>query len=231
MTNQRQNIQEDLVNLFLRLNGYLTTGLIIHSSTFGKNQTEIDTVAIRFPYHNQDDRVVDCSEYLQIPIGTIDIIISEVKSGKEPIQFNQSLRGDKNSIEKLVKWVGAFETNEIDSVVDALDGFFKPKTINTPENFNSYIIQTKNGKYSIRPIIFSLDRPLPKKNQTRFVSGQTILDFIWSCLRPDNERASCSTTYNYNMWGHSLLPIVQYFKNPKLNSAGNINDFYKYFNC
>lgn len=228
MTNKLQGIQEDLVNLFLRLNGYLTTGLVIHSSAFGKNQTEIDIVAIRFPYHNQDDRIVECSEYLEIPNDTIDIIISEVKSGKEQIQFNRSLTENKNSIEKLIKWIGVIETEEIESVVNALYDILKPKDVNTPDNFNCHIIQTKIGNYSIRPIIFSLDRPKAKRNQTRFVSGQIILDFIWSCLRPTNERVSCSTKYNYNMWGHSLLPIVEYFKNEKRKSVGNMNDFYKY---
>ncbi len=219
------------MSLFLRLNGYVTTGLVIHSPTFGKNQTELDTIAIRFPYHNQDDRVVKCSEYLQIPKDTIDIIIGEVKSGNEPIQFNQALREDRNSIEKLVNWIGAFNTDEVNSVVNALKDILKPKTINTPDNFNSHSVQNKTGKYSVRPIIFSIDRPFPKKNQTRFVSGQTILDFIWSCFRPDTERKSCATTYNLNMWGHTLRPIVQYFKDPQKTSVGDIKDFYKHFNC
>ncbi len=41
-----KDIQEDLVNLFQRLNGYFTTGLIIHSPTIPNNKAELDTLGI-----------------------------------------------------------------------------------------------------------------------------------------------------------------------------------------
>jgi len=227
----RQDIQEDLVKLFLRLNGYFTTGLIIHSPTYGKNQTELDTVAIRFPFHNQPDRIVGCSEYLQIPIDTIDIIIGEVKSGMERIQFNAALRDDKTAIEKLVNWLGAFDADESIRVIDILQKALTPEQINTPANFKGFSFQSKTGNYSIRPIIFSIDRPEPKRNQARFISGQLMLDFIWECFRPEAIRNSCSTVYGLNMWGHSLLPIVEYFKDDRRQTVGTIDDYYKHFNC
>ena len=74
----KSELQEQLVRLFLRLNGYLTSGLIIHSSQKGNNKTELDIVAVRFPNHKQIDRRVECSKYMDYPTDSIDIIIGEV---------------------------------------------------------------------------------------------------------------------------------------------------------
>jgi len=228
---KRQDIQEDLVKLFLRLNGYFTTGLIIHSPTYGKNQTELDTIAIRFPFHNQADRTVPCSAYLQIPENTVDIIIGEVKSGKEGIQFNSALRNNRISLEKLINWIGAFDSGEANRIVDILQNAMTPELINTPDNFNEFMFQNGIGNFSIRPIIFSIDRPKPKRNQARFIYGQLMLDFIWDCFRPEEVRQSCSIVYDLNIWGHSMLPIIEYFKDSSRKSVGTINDFYKHFDC
>lgn len=222
----KQDIQEGLVNLYLRLNGYFTTGLIIHSSVKGKNETELDVVAVRFPFHNQGDRVIGCSEYLQIPTNKIDIIIGEVKSGEQRIQFNKSLRDNKNSIEKVVKWIGAFDHNEINKIIDDIHGKIKPKSIIKENGFDVI----NSGDYSIRPIIFCVDRPEARPNQKRFIYGQLMLDYIWECLRPESERASCSTTYDFNQWGRSLQPIITYFKDKNKKTVGTINDYYSYFN-
>jgi hypothetical protein len=224
---KRQDLQEDLVKLFLRLNGYFTTGLIIHSPLYGNNQTEIDVVAIRFPHHNQEDRIVECSEFLQIPKDTIDIIIGEVKSSK--ILFNEALRENKNSIEKLINWIGAFDSEEVSQIKEILHEEMKPKINNNSDIFKKIVFRGKSGNYSIRPIIFSLNIPQPQKGQERFINGQIILDFIWSCFRPDVHRESCSEKYNFNNWGYSLLPIIEYFKNKNKLSVGDINDLYRHF--
>ncbi len=97
------------------------------------------------------------------------------------------------------------------------------------EYYLCYGERGKTGNYSIRPIIFSLNKPQPQNNEERFINGQFILDFIWECLRPDIQRESCSGIYNLNNWGHSLLPIILYFKNPKKLSIGDIDDFYNHF--
>ena len=51
---EKSTIQEQLATLYLRLNGYFTTGYIIHTS---KNdiEGELDIIGVRFPYHKQDD--------------------------------------------------------------------------------------------------------------------------------------------------------------------------------
>lgn len=224
-----QQLQEDLVKLYLRLNGYFTTGLVIHSQDYGKNLTEVDSLAVRFPFHNQDDRDIQCSSYLQIPTDRIDIIIAEVKGGKEKIKHNTALIENKEAIKKVAKWIGVFDKDELNDIVDNLFEIFKPSDINTPENFKSLDIDSKSGKYVIRPIVFSMDRLKPKPNQSRYVYGQLMLDYIWLCLRPEEIRDTCSTIYNLNMWGHSLLPLIKYFKDENKKEVGNMNDLYKHF--
>jgi hypothetical protein len=55
---------------YLRLNEYLTSILIIHSHKHKKNNTEIDLIVFIFSYYDQQDRVVECCDYLQIPQNT-----------------------------------------------------------------------------------------------------------------------------------------------------------------
>ena len=57
-------IDEYLVSLYFRLNGYITTSLIIHSSEWGQTSTDIDLIAIRHPYHKQDEREIEPSAFM-----------------------------------------------------------------------------------------------------------------------------------------------------------------------
>ncbi len=150
--------------MFLRLNGYITTGLIIHSDKKGNNKTQIDLIAVRFPFHNQEDRIVNDCEYLQIPTTTIDIIIGKVKGGEEKNQFNPSLRNDHDAIEKLIKWIGIVKPIQLKEIVDWLTDELRPKEVNKFEDFLQLNI---DNKYSIRPMIFNLADPKPRNNQKR----------------------------------------------------------------
>lgn len=220
------DLQEELVKLFLRLNGYFTTGLILHSKVYGQNLTEIDVIGIRLPYHKQQDRVVPSCEYLQMPNNTIDIILGEVKGGFEQNQFNSSLRKDRSAVEKMVYWIGAFNEEEIDAVVDKIVYLIQPSPINTPKDFKTLNIKASCGNFSLRPIVFAPDAGVPKRNQTRFVYGQLIVDYIWECFRPERMRDECSTVYNYEMWGSSIYPIVEYFKDRSRTSRGTVSELY-----
>lgn len=47
----KPEIHEALVVLYLRLNGYFTTGLVVQAPEWGQNRTEIDCLAVRHPNH------------------------------------------------------------------------------------------------------------------------------------------------------------------------------------
>jgi len=221
----KSQFQEDIVKLFLRLNGYITTSLIIHSEQQGKNKTQIDVIASRFPFHSQEDRQVTSSPYLEIPSDSIDIILGEVKGGNEKNQFNSALR-DRDSLEKLVKWIGIVSAEQTADIVNWLETELKPKEVNKLGTFPVL----KVNSYSLRPIVFNLDSAAPRANEKKIVYGELILNYIWECFRPENQRATCSTTYPLNMWGHDLEPIVAYFKDKTKTSVGSIEDLYKNFN-
>jgi hypothetical protein len=73
-------VQDLIVTLYLRLNGYFTSGLIVHHPDTGKNITDVDVLAVRFPWHAQPDREVGPAPELKCTPEQIDIIIGEVKS-------------------------------------------------------------------------------------------------------------------------------------------------------
>ena len=52
--NNRPHVQEALVHLYLRLNGYFVSGFIVHSSDHGKNKTQIDALAVRHSFNSED---------------------------------------------------------------------------------------------------------------------------------------------------------------------------------
>lgn len=223
----KKDVQEGLMNLFLRLNGYFSTGLIAHSSAHGKNQTELDVLAVRFPFHQQTDRVIECSSYLQIPTDTIDVIIGEVKSGSEQVQFNSALYDNHDSIIKTVEWLGITTDQQKKAFAENLATELKPSDVHVPDKFKILTVKSPTGTFSVRPILFSIDRPAPKRNQTRFVYGQLMLD----CFRPEKRRDTCSASYDWNLWGYGLTPIVDYFKDTKRQAVGDMTALYKHFNC
>lgn len=157
--------QEMLCALYLRLNGYFSTGFIIHSNIYGKNETDVDRIAIRFPYNSQPDRLVDPSPYLQIPSRTIDIIIAEVKGRKNPLQFNQPLREPNRGFEnwtKILRWIGLFDDGEVNRIANEMVHLIQNQPIQSPNDFDIYNISNQFGRIAIRPIIFAPDRGLPQ---------------------------------------------------------------------
>ena len=57
-------VQEVLLKLNLHLNGAFITGLTVHLPDFGKTRAEMHAHAIRLPYNDEPERVVDPSTYL-----------------------------------------------------------------------------------------------------------------------------------------------------------------------
>ncbi len=133
----RSRLQEILASLYLRLNGYVTSGLIIHSGESGNVSSELDILGVRFQNHSQADRQVSSSDYLQIPSESfIDIIIGEVKGGsrKNSLQFNLSIRQSQTVRQKLLKWIGVFENDELEDLTTKLENAIATKEVNTSKD-------------------------------------------------------------------------------------------------
>ena len=101
----KAEVQETLVALYLRLNGYFTTGFIVQSSTPGRVTTELDVLAVRLPHNTEPDRVIGCARELEPWDSGIDFIIGEVKSHGESLQFNPAIR-DPRAVSTILQWWG-----------------------------------------------------------------------------------------------------------------------------
>lgn len=212
---QKSNTQELITSLYLRLNGYLTSGFIFQSSE-DKVGGEVDLIAIRFPLHRQDETEHNSSDFLEIT-NDIDIIIAEVKSKGQQLQFNNSLRNEHN-ISRLLRWIGLFDDNIISSVTKVLQDLVTPKQ-NTKRQglLSTDPIATKFGNVKVRPVIFSPER-VELNNADKFINWTEINDFVWSCLCPTEKREECGTRYDFTAWGQGLNEIVKVYKDGQKNS-------------
>ncbi len=208
---KKSELQETLVSLYLRLNGYFVSGFIVHASGTDSagNRTQVDAVGIRLPYNSEPEREVRPSEYLQIPNGVTDIVLCEVKGGHERLQFNQALR-EVGAIQSVLRWVGAFEEKEIENLVQPVREILSPHHPDTPGAFRA--VPSRDGRYQLRAILFAPDRAEPRKTQTRYVHGLELVGFINRCMRTEFPREKCTTRYDFGLWGGLYEPIVRFVK-------------------
>lgn len=212
-TKVQSTIQENLCILYLRLNGYLTTGLILHDRRENKQKGEIDILAIRFPFHSQDETEHNSSPYLEVPT-TIDCIIGEVKSRGIPLHFNDNL-SSQNEIEgweKLLKWFGFIPPANLERLARLMNHLVLPIEGDTRSTFLTHVEESAFGQLFIRPILFSPERITPH-NEPKFVHWTEINKFIWECLCPiSGSRDFCGTRYDFDLWGVGLKEIVRAYK-------------------
>lgn len=98
---RRSDIDEALAALYLRLNGYFTTALILHSPTWDQSQTEIDCLTIRHPNHSQAERTVGPADFLNDSTGTTDLILCEVRDDPNQLRFNNpELRSSQGLVDE-----------------------------------------------------------------------------------------------------------------------------------
>lgn len=209
---QKSTIQEQLATLYLRLNGYFTTGYIIHSDE-KKIEGELDILAVRFPLHNQDDTEHNSSKFLETS-SNIDIIIAEVKSKGQPLQFNHCLKQQDTlePLQKLLRWTGILNDDKIDEIAIELNSLVQTKENSQLHSFRSTkTIETNFGNIVIRPILFSPEK-ININNADKFINWTEINDFVWLCLCPADVREKCGTRYDFTAWGQGFNEIVKAYK-------------------
>lgn len=215
--------QEALVTLYLRLNGYFTSGFIVHAPAIGTNQTEIDVLAVRFPFSAEPTRGVAEAPELDGWNEGIDFIIGEVKSHGEQLRFNHALRNSRDAVSAILQWWGYFSDQERDPLVDRVQEILAPRPgVQTAPT----VIGPRNAR--VRALLFSPETKMRRKNQAWFIPGPPIFSFVWQCLRPIERRPTCATTYDFGAWGRELEPIVRYFKDKARNEAGDFASLWSY---
>jgi hypothetical protein len=201
-------LQESLTTLYLRLNGFFTSGLIVHSPGAQGNRTQVDVLAVRFPRHTQPEREVGSAAELECSDVSIDIVLGEVKSRGEPLQFNSALRESVEALAGVLQWVGAFTDSEIGELADKTRLALQPGEIAKPR---APVVEGPRGM-RIRGLLFSPECNTRRGNQPWFLHGPPIFNYLWRCLHPQVPRMLCATKYDFGLWGSELEPLVRYIK-------------------
>lgn len=209
-------VDEYLVDLYLRLNGYITTGLIVHSPVWGQTSTDIDKIAMKYPYHQQQERQVASSEFMESTVNKIDVVFCEIKNKPEGLKFNRPIKTDVGVLISSLKWLGMVPPDEIDELAQQLILMFH-------DDSHSTISKTgfSWGGYNFRSLLCCPN--LHQKTDSWVLNSEEIFSFISQCLNPQERRDTCSTRYNFQQWGYVTVDIVRYFKQ---DANPNIDDLY-----
>jgi hypothetical protein len=218
----KSDLQELIVALYLRLNGYFPTGFIAHAPV--GNLTEIDILAVRFPGHKELERQVEPCVHLHPPTDCIDLIVGEVKGGKKNPKFNTKFYRRSLAIEKVLNRIGAFSENEIADLVAQIGAVATPENWRKRQDFP--VLPVQNWRAQLRLALFAPDQTRNAKRAGPAIYGDDIIDFIWKCLRPQTRRAECAVDYHPELWGHQFNALIAYFKDEARQDAGKISDVY-----
>lgn len=222
-TKWKSRVQENLLSLYLRLNGYFITGFIMHSAKRGQNLTEIDLLAVRFPYNTEPERQVGTDISLETSNDAIDLAICEVKSRGQQLQFNRTLLASPDRIAGVLRWAGVYQEQEIVELAPQV-----LKALSTDNQFSAEIPCIVGPRQTrIRGLLCCPELNSRRNNQPRFLTGATILGFISRCLCPTEQRSTCATRYDFSLWG-PYEDIVRYIKSTDPEDFGTINDLYAY---
>ncbi|SRR6266403_5481732 len=213
------DLNEHLLRLYLRLNGFFASGFIVHSPESKRNKTEVDTIAVRFPHNREPERQAKPDPWLDLSTRYVELAICEAKS---KVRFNEALYSDQGTIQTILRWAGMFAESEV------IDLAPKVQTILTPEPNPSPKIR-RIGPYRgtvIRSLLFCPKFEQPRTNQSWFVGSGPALSFIFSCLSATFEPPSCGRCYGASQWAE-LAPLVKFFKNWRAKTPPTYKDFQK----
>jgi hypothetical protein len=203
----RPEANEAILALYLRLNGYFTTGLIVHNPKWGDVSTEIDCLAVRHPRHTQPERQVPSSPFLALQDGLVDLLICDAKSSVANTHFNESLTGNPDVIASVLCWAGLLDEGAASDVAHQMMPLLKGGV-----DANEAKAGIVRDGVRVRGLLCC-----PPANPVDFddrwcLDGAEVLRFADECLRPASRRDSCSTRYPFQLWGGELRPFIEYFK-------------------
>jgi hypothetical protein len=219
----KSDIHELLAQLYLRMNGYFTTGFIVHSPEWGQARTEVDCLAVRHSHHCQPERQVGSSEFLGAIEGEVDLILCEVKSDPGTIGFNKALREDGSALASVLQWSGLISEQRLDSVVDRVLPLLRDDV--SADCAKAGVLE---GMVRVRPL--TCCPPATVEDTKRWcLLGDEIFQFLEKCFNPAERRDTCSTRYNFQQWGYPFELIVRYIKDVdgSRGTRANLEDLYK----
>lgn len=219
---RKSDVHEILAQLYLRLNGYFTTGLILHSPEWGQARTEIDCLAIRHPYHCQSERGVGTSDFLGTHDGETDLILCEVKSDPKLLKFNHPVRNDFEALRAALRWAGIFTEEQAGLVADRLQPLLQDDV-----PLDVVRVGVVEGSFRVRPLLCC--PPCSEVATDKWcLPGTEIFRFADQCFNPPERRDSCSTRYNFHQWSYPFTPVVTYLKNCHMTGTMNLEGLYQH---
>lgn len=221
----KSDIQENLFSLYLRLNGYFVTGFIVHADK--GNKTEMDALAVRFPYHNEPERQIGLSPVLDTSDSLIDFLVCEVKGGKNNVNFNVNFRENKEAIASVLCRFGAFTDEEIQRLSPKIQDVLCPDRIRQSQEYPTLDIPRINSR--LRFLLVAPDQKRGTNSQKPYIYGDDMISYIWECFRPEVQRQRCGVRYNWNLWGDQYIKLVKYFKDKNRIAPGDIESIYADF--
>lgn len=217
----KSDVQETLVLLYLRLNGYFGSSFIVHAPN--RTKTEMDVLAVRFPRHMEPEREVQCCPHLAVPGDRTDFLVGEVKGGTNNVNFNVRFRKDPAAIRTVLNRFGAFDEQEIEEVCASLPELLKPEQVRKSEDFPTLGIS--NGRCQLRFVLFAPEQRREEAGARPYIFEDDLLSFVWTCFRPEQQRPQSDVRYNYELWGPQFMDMVRYFKKSP-NRPGSIDELY-----
>jgi hypothetical protein len=215
-----KDVDEALAVLYLRLNGYFTTGLIIHSPVQGQAMTEVDCVAIRMPNRQQPDRIIWDAPFLRIEPGLIDLINCEVKSSVTNLTFNKPLKTNRLAIEAVLNWAGIHAAAKITSVAETAMPLFTDDVM-----MDQAVAGITDGTVRVHGLLCCPISP-PSNGERWLLDGAEILRYAEECFNPVETRNTCSVRYNFQQWSYPLNKIVIWLKDKNRVTPATVNALY-----
>jgi hypothetical protein len=154
-----------------------------------------------------------------------DILICEVKGGEQSLGFNEGLRNDPRAVASMLRWIGLFDEKKLETLTEPVMALLSTQFPNDKDTFREYIVPDTDVR--IRAMFFAPDREAPvDQRQSRYIYGNELLTYIWSCLRPPELRSECQTRYDFSLWG-TYENIVRYFKEKAGQNPGTMQELYQ----
>jgi hypothetical protein len=202
-----RDLPEALTTLYLRLNGFFTTGLVLHSESWGEVRGDVDCLAVWHPCHDQSERGVAVDPSLGLGT-TTELLICEIKSSLQSLSFNQRLRTDRTALNAIVRWSGLVTADHMDKTVDALLPLLQDDA-----QMDAVQRGVSVDGVRIRPLLCCPRCPSDQRIARWCIRGDQMMAYANLCLNPQHRRARCSTRYPLDLWGGFLEPLITYFKN------------------
>lgn len=219
---KQSDVDEALAVLYLRLNGYFTTGLVIHSAEHGQATTEVDCVAVRMPNHQQADRVVGDAPFLMTKPGLIDLVVCEVKSDATNVKFNNPLKTNQQAIEALLQWAGVHSSEIFTSVAERFQPLLADDAI-----FDQVVSGIECEGVRVRGLL-CCPTSASDSDARWLLNGAEILRYAEECFNPSERRDTCSVRYNFQQWSYPLSRVVTWIKDKNRQTPTTVDELYKH---